>query len=349
MITLLGVLQYSKITNRKGTQIWDGKKIYFIITFFSVTLVEGLRSINVGEDLRAYVSWFYYYQGTKFGLENLYDFSSFEPGFILLSKAIGKIALSPQCFIMCTSIIIVFLNLTLLYKSSKDFYLSILLFFGFNHFFTSMVSLRQYIAIGFVVWVFILLNEKKYKFALIMCIVALYFHQSSAIFSIVVLAAHFLKRYRKSIPWIFGLSIVSILFINQLYDFVSSFFVKYSTNYQMSTGGMIGKLRLIYIFLEIILLFIIYFSRKYQDDKYTEYSILIIPSIFCGLLTSVPWAFRIGYYFDYILLLLIPEMVVDEKVNRKAFRIATIIVSIIFFLYYLSSNPGQTVPYEFYK
>lgn len=351
LILLAGLFQYSHSTivsvifNKE--KYITGSTVVFVLALVFITFVEAMRSVNVGEDLIGYISWFNYYKSIPITINTLLDFSAFEPGFMLLYKAIALFFANDQAFIIVTSALIVFLNLFFLYKNSRDFYLSLLLFLGFNHFFTSMVSLRQYIAIGIVMWILPNLNNKKYGRALLLAVVAFFFHMTSIIATAFIVVGYIVRTKKIIIPWALGIALSLIPLGSKIFTFLISFFPKYQLNYSLSSGGEIGSLRLIYILLEVVIIVYVYFSKR-DDKEYTEYSLLLIPAIMCGLLTTIPHIFRVGYYFDYFLLLLIPKIVEDSSKNKYVMRFVIIIISAVFFFYYLSINPGETVPYEFY-
>ena len=308
-----------------------------------------MRSPVVGEDLEGYITWFEHYRAIPFGIKTLLDFSSFEPGFILLYKAVGLVSSSGRAFIIVSSILIVFLHFFFLYKNSDDFYLSVLLFFGFNHFFTSMVSLRQYLAMGIVFWVLPSLRKGKILRAVLLSIASFFFHQSTIVAVVFFVIAHLLRNRKRAIL-IMGIVAVSIiLFAQRVFLFFIQFFPKYESFYAIGKSGALGQLRLVYILLEIALIIFVYFCNDSDDqEELSEYSFLLIPSIICGLVTFIPWLFRLGYYFDYFLLLLVPKIVSKAEGNKTVLRLAVALISVVFFAYYLSVNPGETVPYVFY-
>ena len=335
IIISLGVVHYSgnefTIIGLKERNI-NGSLIVFLLAFLMVAFVEAMRSPVVGEDLEGYITWFEHYRAIPFGIKTLLDFSSFEPGFILLYKAVGLVSSSGRAFIIVSSILIVFLHFFFLYKNSDDFYLSVLLFFGFNHFFTSMVSLRQYLAMGIVFWVLPSLRKGKILRAVLLSIASFFFHQST------IVAVVF-----------FVVAVSIILFAQRVFLFFIQFFPKYESFYAIGKSGALGQLRLVYILLEIALIIFVYFCNDTDDqEELSEYSFLLIPSIICGLVTFIPWLFRLGYYFDYFLLLLVPKIVSKAEGNKTVLRLAVALISVVFFAYYLSVNPGETVPYVFY-
>ena len=67
------------------------------------------------------------------------------------------------------------------------------------------------------------------------------------------------------------------------------------------------------------------------------------------LAAKIPFMFRISYYFDYFMIFLIPDLLMSIKTsNKKMFYILeglVLIASMVIYVYYLSTNPGNTVPY----
>jgi len=350
VVLSVGIIQYSSCTTigiESNNGVYITKSfVVFCLVLLSVTFVEAMRAVTVGEDLTGYLSWFEYYKAVPLNIDTLFDFSAFEPGFMLLYKGIGLFSTTDRAFIVATSVIITSLNLYFLFRNSKDFYLSVLLFFGFNHFFTSMVSLRQYIAIGIVMWILPSLNDKKIGRAVLLGVVSFFFHMTSIIATILMFAAYFVRNKKRIIPWFSSAAVFFIPVSGALFSLVTRFFTKYQF-YSLGDSGRIGSLRIVYILLEIALIIYAYFSKG-DEDEYTEFSFLLIPAIACGVLTSIPHLFRVGYYFDYVMLLMIPKIVADSKYNRIALTCIVIIIAIVFFAYYLSVNPGDTIPYEFY-
>ena len=347
-IIIFGLGSYLEIKDKDDSIIIDSKAVFFIISIIATTAVEGLRDISVGIDLQAYVHYFDIFKEMDLSAVVLNDFSGIEPGFKVLCKMIGMISPSTQAFIIVTSITIIGLNFGFLGKNSKDIFISVLLFFAFDHFFTSMVSLRQYIAIGIVAWVMPLLNDKRYYSAGIVSLVAFCFHQSAILFAIACVFAYVNSDNRYVLLIIPILTLLLLRYTDTIYAFVIQFFPKYGSNYFLTEQGRIGSLRIVYILLELCIAMLVFFDKKYNNRALVMYGILIEIGIYCGLQASIPWAFRLGYYFDYVLLLMIPYMI-DISSNKVLLRLLFIAIGIVFFSYYLTVNPGNTIPYLFYN
>lgn len=324
--------------------------LFAAVSFFAMAYVEGMRAITVGSDLSGYVLDFMHSQYFTFSKTTLLDFNGIEPGFLLLMNIIYRIAAEPHFFILITSIIIVGLHVWFLYKNSNDFFISILLFIGFNFFFTSMVSLRQFIALGIVMWCYPLARQKNLAGFIFVAVLAMYFHMSSIILAFIIFIITRVKFSAKVIIWMLSGAALSIPLVYWLYNHIVALFNKYEEFYYISTvKSDVGKLRTVYIIIQILVVMYIYFKEEKNEVIILEAIILIIAA-YIGIVSSViPYAFRLGYYFDYFMLLIVPKIISEQTKYKSLLKVITIIGSISLFGYYLSSNPGNVVPYSFYK
>ena len=348
-ILMLGLPTKYEIVGKKG-RVLNVNFYFWSASFISVALVEGLRDSSVGIDLPAYLRYFLNSRKIVFDAKYWIDFSGIEPGYNFLNRVLVDISDQPRFFIFSTSVIIVFLHTWFLYKNSKDLALSMLLFLGFNHFFTSMVSLRQFIAMGFVLWCYPAMLKKQYVKAAIFAVMAFYFHQSSAACAFIIVMAVLFKEQKRLVKWVFIAAIIMIPAVYTIYSYVLSLLSKYEFYAVGNNESGLGRLRFIYILMQTML--VVYSMIRHKDDKdeiITSMSILLIVAIYVGVVGSViPLAFRLGYYFDYFMLLYIPELLEPDSQYYKLFRFGVILISIVFFGYYLTVNPGVTIPYKFY-
>ena len=338
----------------------SGIFIYWIFVFILIALIEGLRDISVGIDLRHYIQAFKSSGNITLSWDFWLDFHTFEPGYRLFNYLLFKISGNPRFFIFTTSVIITFLHTFFLYKNSKDFSVSILLFLGFDFFFTSMVSIRQFIAMGIVFWCYPAALNKHYKKYAILALTGFFFHQSSVICALIILIAVLFKRQKGFVKVAFVVAMLLLPVIDSIYTYMSFFFRKYKSYYLLGNfEAKLGKLRIVYIVIEIVLVLLSFFRHKNKcimgdsverEERITSLGIFLIVGIYLGIVSSVvAYAFRLGFYFDYFMLLYIPEMLDTNHKYYKLFRIGVILVSIVFYGYYLTVNPGMTIPYSFYK
>lgn len=326
--------------------------VFIIFVFCMMFAIQALRAESIGEDTPAYIAWFQDYCNLDQVNSLFHPWRDIEIGYSTLNVILSRFTNNPRILITIVSLIIISLHLYFIIKNSKNPFLSILLFMGLNYFITSMVSWRQFIAMGIVFWAFPFLLNKKYIKASCIMILAFAFHDTSALFSITLIGVVLLsKNYMSSFIILIG-GTVSLFFINHLLNLVLTLFPAYKIyfGYDSNFGQIrsIGKLSYIYILVELILISIVLCLKKYHTPKIIGMSSLMALSVIVKLLgLYIPHMFRIGYFFDYFLILLIPELISDTR-NGQIIKVSTFAASLLLYFYYLSTNPGQTVPYAFY-
>lgn len=102
--------------------------------------------------------------------------------------------------------------------------------------------------------------------------------------------------------------------------------------------------------LKVIFLVYILINDKYKNDEQIIFDgIMISTSVFFSLL-PIPYAWRMAYYFDFFMLLIVPDMFMkDRKHTKNIIRIKLIIFILCFvmFTYYLSTGL-DFIPYKFF-
>lgn len=326
--------------------------LFPVLSFVLISLVEGLRSDVIGPDTWAYKDYFIncFTHGWDYGINYVTD--ELEIGYKVINLVVAEFTKDPQVIIFILSVLIVGALVSFLWKTSSDFWTSIVLFFGLNHFNTSMISLRQYLAMGIVLWSYPLLKDKKYIKALICMILGFLFHQSTILFCVALIASQFLKKWHKSIIWIvFAIEMLALPFtaviINSFRNIFDKYFLYY---YNADYNVQFGIIPLILDGLKVIFLVYILINDKYKNDEQIIFDgIMISTSVFFSLL-PIPYAWRMAYYFDFFMLLIVPDMFMkDRKHTKNIIRIKLIIFILCFvmFTYYLSTGL-DFIPYKFF-
>ncbi len=325
--------------------------IFPVLAFLLISLVEGLRSEVIGPDTWAYKEYFvnFFTHGWDYGLNHVTD--ELEIGYKVINLLVAEFTKDPQVLIFVLSFIIVGALISFLWKTSSDFWASILLFFGLNHFNTSMISLRQYLAMGIVLWAYPLLEEKKYKKAIICMILGVLFHQSAILFCVALIGSQFLKKSRKSVWIVFGLEMLAIPFASVIINRFSNVFDKYFLYYYNANYDVqFGTIPLILDGLKIILLIYISIIDKYKkDEQITFDGIMISTSVFFSLL-PIPYAWRMAYYFDFFMLLIIPDIFIRDRrdtMNIIYIKLLIALLCLVMFTYYLITGM-DFIPYKFF-
>ncbi len=348
-IVLFGFIVIMGLVNQKYENKYNN--VYSIICIVLICIVQGLRDVTIGEDVAEYTIWFKEYCDISKITSLFHPWRDIELGYSVLNIILSRITDSIRPMMVIVSIIIITSNFMLIKKVSSLQVVSIALFFGFNFFITSMVSWRQFIAMGFVFWMYPFLMEKKYVKAGLMCIIALLFHDTALIFAILLIIIYLFSNHKKSSLIILLIGIIGFIFsgyILKLALFILPSY-KYYFEEMIAEAGM-GKMRLVYNIIEIGLIIYVYFNKKLYEKKYTVLSGILAVAVIMGFLAAkIPFMFRISYYFDYFIIFLIPDLLMSIKTsNKKMFYILeglVLIASMVIYVYYLSTNPGNTVPY----
>lgn len=336
--------------NRKGIS-YKATKNLFITVVLLFLLIQCFRSVNVGEDNATYIEWFREYCSYDKIVSLFHPWRDIDLGYSILNIILSRISSNERILIVAVSFIIVLTHVSFIRRNSKNFLLSISLYLGCNFFLTSMVSWRQFISMGIVFWGVPLLLNKKYIRAMLIFVLGFLFHDTSICFSLALIGIYLFSKKRHLPIVILMIGIIFIPFSEILINLCVKFFPSLSLYFDgnISAGGpQIGKLRMIYIIVEFFLVFLAYRKNKSNNPRIIILTSLVAIAAVVGIFSfKIPYAFRFSYFFDFFLLLLIPEFVSNDS-RGQMMRAFIISMCFILFLYYLSYNPGQTVPYEFF-
>lgn len=315
--------------------------IFYLSTLIVLTLFAGFRDGSVGVDTNNYIEMFY-----KIKNSDELTLPGIEYGYILLNRFIGYFFDNYFFILLSTSFLIYFLQLSFLKNNSKDFFLSVILYFGFNFFFTSMVSLRQYIAMGFSFVCFTKFYKKRIFSFIFFAFLSFMFHYTTILFIVAVFMSDFFSKNKKRLIILFILSFFCIPILIYFYRTFILFIPKFSFYAQYEASGEIGKVNLVYIVLVMYCLIEVLLKKKNQTKKNYQLSCFLIFYI-CILILGIyiPYMFRLSYYFSFFILIMLPE-VIDNKVNIK---IILIFLAISIFTYNFYMNSASIYPYALNK
>lgn len=305
------------------------------------------RSFSIGEDTVNYVAWFQDFYEDGWWISFTSPRRYVEPAYKILNLIIAKYTDDARVLLIVVAFIILLSFTMFLTRYSKNLFLSAILFIGLNFFTNSMTAWRQFIAMSILVWMLPALFEKKWMKAGLIAILAFNFHRSAIICVLSLLMAYVLGKKTSFLKLVIFLEIIATFLIELMLRIFLRFIPKYSSYILLETNPQMGKLQALIIALEILLLSYYYFIRK---DLHKEYNnslfILISISVLIGFLNNVvPHIFRLGYYFEFFLLLFIP--IIIPKKNGTIWRICVIAASFLLYSYYLFTNAAGIVPYAF--
>lgn len=335
------------------------QKLFLFIVTVQMVAINGLRHVSVGNDtLRYERSFFSTQQIDSFTKLKAIDY---EFGYQMAQKIVSLFTESFNVWLFIVAFFVYILLGKFIFRYSKSFFFSYLLFIGMGFFDFSLSGIKQTIAIIIILYSYKYILSRNFVKFLTMILFASLFHLSAVVF----LPMYFLSKIkwkRYNIASYAGAYIVFFIFRMQIgkvltllyYDESARIFDKYSSS------GTIGGLA---IFLLLILLMgiIVYSPRKYNERENVVLSNIMVVSFFIQSLSSFSYLFtRLNMFYLIFIILYIPNVLnnIDKlpiRINRSEIQVIRgvlkAIIIILVVLYYISnlySNTAGIIPYYFF-
>lgn len=335
------------------------KKIVFIsATTVHLIVISGLRSIQVGSDTLIYKEVFNSLSGVPF--LDLFDvYPKFENGYQLVSYLFSNVFNSFNFYMFIVSTFVYMVLGLIIYKYSTNPLFSYVLYVILGMFDFNLSGLRQSIAMSIVLFsIIFLIDQKVIKFTSTI-ILAAFFHKTAIIFLIIYPLVHYpiRKVYRKCYPIIF---FVLLLFGYKITVFFTTIFQEGYIEYINHLN--ISKRLIIYLGLFILSLFLKHgrFEIKRPDLFDTLFIINSVTVIF-ELFGSYSYLFtRLNMFNSQFIILLFPllferiikiffsQFTSKEEFIEIAFKILFILLVLLYYNNYLTTNPHNVLPYLFF-
>lgn len=280
------------------------------------------------------------------------NYDHFDIGYRGLNLLLSRITTDPQIIFVVTSFLFSVFTFCAIYNLSVDIPFSIYLLFVTRYFFISLNVVRQFVALGIVLYALKYLFKGMYKKYVAFVIIAMMFHYMVGIAIIFIFFIKWKLDNDKTIILMIamaGLFVLSRLHIIENIVQVILRETRYAhhfTNQGLFTGE---KFALFTFALNLSLFFLYYSHKKANDPKYNLFlNSQMIATILCALMTSVHLIERVYYIFGFIQILSIPYMVKLQK-NREnqiflKLAICTFFSAYCFWDIFLKCN-HEVVPY----
>jgi len=171
------------------------KKLFLVYVFIFLFAVSAIRAPSVGVDTNTYLFLFDDLKGMTFSQVMQWGIY-YEKGYMLFNLLIQQFTMNSQFLLVITSFIIVGSFSLLIYKYSASMYLSFFLFVTLTFYYSSMNSMRQYVAMSILTFSLKFIFERRLVKFLIVLFIASLFHKTAWMFSVVYLFT-FIKFTRK--------------------------------------------------------------------------------------------------------------------------------------------------------
>lgn len=333
LFCILGVLNFSKLINKKKVCIISGIILFCLI---------GLRSVTTGGDTAIYLNAFDRVKGMSLNNTIIYGFE--DVGYSVLEWIVHTLGGNFRWILLLNGACYAFVVSKYIYRCSDRVALSFLLMFSFNMVQFSISGIRQTFAISLILLALLKYWDKKYFVAGLLYFLAITMHFSSVIaiiiiplsllfvkekmtkYSLVILAVVFIFRYQVA-------SKIAILF-NSYSDRIGDIELK-------SESGLVMCLVVIVIYTAAV----IFGKKYYKTYKYARYdfAMLFMASFFEILVTTQPIFFRLAFYTLFSVVVVCPRIIevsVSDRYKSLLSMIAYIIALIMIYGFTISSIVG---------
>lgn len=354
-ITLLILLATAFICNVNfrtinGKSLIYGKKVYVCIASFLLVFLASMRSLQVGKDTNMYHTLFIY-------MSNIGSFKaalkSWQRGGVEILYAVMEYVFSHkanfQIFLSVASIISIVPVMIVIYKYSKNYFMSLFLYIAFGYFSFSMNGIRQSIAIGICMLAYMAARNQNLIQYFILIVIACLFHSSAIIFLPVFWLSK-IKITRKTIIIYLGLVLVMNIFKARIFSFMN-LFSRQTYEGTAETGG-----RGMYLFILFILAAMLIWRKEFiennknRDDNMTLLSMFSIAALLWPIASLNTAVFRLYYYYHIFMIFAVPAFLdsLKDSYAKVILYLIFIIVGIYYLKIYIIGGELLYSPYSFF-
>ncbi len=336
---------------------------YLAIMGMALVIVSGTR-YGVGDDYHKYAGIFSMQITGSPQLGNYLDRHGFEPGFILLMKAMGAFGLNVTGMFFCMALLMVAPVLWLIYRYSANVWLSLFLYVALTLYFGTMSLYRQQLAAYIALLGYpYLKNGKLWRYLAIVAAAAT-FHLSALVMPVFFLLCRAPFSWKTVMFYAVGGS-CAYLFVYPVFELMVCLFPRYG--YYLDSGWfrMGGMPKEFLIMPGLLVLFaLLYFGCAKPTGQDLQLH-AVCCFFLCWLAADKVFVLqRFDVFFAPYLLLLIPDMLercrVDlpysgesillrsaaEKGIHAAAMCLTVSVAFLYCLFMISRNSYGVFPYR---
>lgn len=336
------------------------KKVFLLLSFFSFTLILGLRGDSVGEDTLHYINIFN--NANNVSLKDIFTSPGFragyftdyygytdtiEGGFLIWCKFIRLFSDNPQVYLFLTAGITCFFFAKFIYDNCKDedVFLPTMIYLCESTFMVSFNLVREMMACAIAIQAYKYLKQKKVGLPLLIILIAASIHNTALItllfIPIMVLTSKNKTRdFNIAAVLAILLPIISLSSQNLIIKLFPRYTSYFTINYWQNTMGK----SMIFIVIEILAIFIMY-NQKFIVPYSARLSVMVMIYIafeIAGL--KVVMLSRIGLYFrEYLILFFNKLLFYYDDRNKLVVKLGLLILLIAFYLSYASAESRNYV------
>lgn len=334
------------------------RKGYFIFSVLLLTFFAGLRhpSMGLGDVENVYYSEYINSKTMSFG-DILFSFNS-HTSYFLLMKIFTSVDIPFQFFLICNSAFFVVAAEKMMYRYSKDYLLSQIIFVSSAYIF-SFALIRQYMAMGFLLLAFpYLLERKPVKYCIFVFLGALC-HYSVLVAVVLYPLVRFFKNDKIVVIMILIGFVIATVFPLIVLDFVKVLFPQFYKYYEFgiySQGNKVSWVWMTILMMPILIYFVLNILRNagktyaIRETTAIEKDLLLVNGVgvlvFCFSSIIVEF-YRVSQYFTIIYMILLANLVC--MVRNKEFGLFARAIIICCFIVYMFTATLQNLSCATYR
>lgn len=314
------------------------------LSFLSLFIVSAFRDISVGTDTRNYEAIFLGFCSDPTSLHH-----ATEPGYMLLQHIVVAWGGEYRYLIILSTLVSLGSLFYYACKISRKPTLVVLCYFLLYFFFYSLNTVRQFIAIPFVLLSFYYLERGCYKKFYLSIFAGFLFHLTALVG---LLALLFRKlQFKKKIQYwlliisfLIGVTPFIQMFLESAFSFLPVYLFNYITEFEGRELGF-SMSRFMLTFYCIILV-------RLSKPHLLSITILTLGICLINLFSFQPIVARAAQFFTAIQIAIIPNLS-NIILKRKKRRYEKILITgsyfymLVVWIYLLNGNIGEVVPYSF--
>lgn len=314
-------------------------KISAFLIFVAGVFINGFRSVSFAIDNPGYVSYFAY--NSKFTLSESWAAVTKQigkdPFYYFVGNLFSKMGFSYRGWFVFIAVVYMGGFCYLMYKYSKNYFLSLLFLVSQTYFYFSMSGLRQTLAMGICFFAFDFAYRKKLIPFLLCVLLAAAFHSSALIF----LLLYPMKNMRigpKQGVLVFvglGLAMFAPRAINQLIETLA--WSDSMADYAAVTTGLSSSGFIIQMFVLAFCIYFMGFDKEGEKARRPWLNAMFLGLFFQAFVINIDNMFRISMYFSVYGAIAIPEAISLQKDLRNK-RILYWAVIALLLLYMMRSS-----------
>ncbi|MBQ9901133.1 MAG: EpsG family protein [Clostridia bacterium] len=357
--SILAYLLYLGVMKKLCEKYEKSDSVIVAIAVLILFVFAAMRSVNVGADTRQYCGHFSELAQTPWLKLPAYEsrrYGTLELGYKVMNKLLAVFR-EPQTITIVNSILQIGLIAIVIYRQSKDKWLSIFLYFSFCFYQTALNLTPSSYVSYFMFLTFPFIKDKKLIKFLIMIGIGMLFHTSAVFF----LPLYFLSKVKFNKKTFTVGCIVSVLiflfysvFIQIITAILPQKYIHYIDNTKERTGNTIELLVLV---VQLVALVFCYMQlEKDKKSSVIQENNLVVWMLFYEiilyLLSMIAPMFQRGaFLFSPYFIIIIPNLIskISDERRRQWVTVGmTVYGTALYILRVSINNVGTTMPYEFF-